>query len=315
MARIVSIGPAIQNIYVRSNFSTAMIGESAIFDQLLVVSKNSVDKISYSAGGSGVNAAVEFARHGHESIYIGSVARDSAGLGILNLFNHEGIDSSYTNIATKNSTGTSVVLLSNKSKKPTTLTAMGVAEEPVLDPSDLDLIQPDWLYASTGDLRALLKIFEKAKSIGTKVMFNPGKKELLETKKLLGLLEDVDILYVNKTEAASLVPGAVLSELLSHLCNYVETVIITDGAMGGIASNHAETYRFGIYEDIAVKDTSGAGDAFGAGFLAHLSSGKSFRTSLIYASANATSVVSKVGTTNGLLTGGEPLHPMLIQKI
>ena len=96
---------------------------------------------------------------------------------------------------------------------------------------------------------------------------------------------------------------------------YVKTVIITDGQMGGIATNGEESYRFGIYEDVPVRDTTGSGDAFGAGFLAHLTAGKSFRTSLIYASANATSVVTRVGTTKGLLTGTEPLHPMLIQKI
>ncbi|MBO7718463.1 ribokinase, partial [Candidatus Saccharibacteria bacterium] len=95
----------------------------------------------------------------------------------------------------------------------------------------------------------------------------------------------------------------------------VETVIITDGSMGGIASNGTESYRFGIYEDQKVKDATGAGDAFGSGFLAHLAAGYSFRNSLIFASANSTSVVSKLGANRGILTGKERLHPMPIQKI
>ena len=146
-------------------------------------------------------------------------------------------------------------------------------------------------------------------------MFNPGKLELEQKKKLLGLLEDVDILLLNKAEAAELVPGKVLAELLSHLANYVPTAIITDGSMGAIATDGKETYRFGIYEDVRVKDTTGAGDAFGSGFLAHLAAGNSFEDSLIFGSANSTSVVHQLGAKAGILTGKEDLHPMPIQRI
>ena len=46
-----------------------------------------------------------------------------------------------------------------------------------------------------------------------------------------------------------------------------------------------------------------------------ISPGKSFKESLIFASANSTAVVSKYGANKGLLTGSEKLHPMPIQKI
>ena len=100
-----------------------------------------------------------------------------------------------------------------------------------------------------------------------------------------------------------------------HLQNYVEIAIITDGAMGGIATDGKETYRFGLYEDVKPKDATGAGDAFGSGFLAHYADGKSFKSSLVFASANSTAVVSVLGANKGILTGAEKLHPMPIQKI
>ena len=112
-----------------------------------------------------------------------------------------------------------------------------------------------------------------------------------------------------------LVPGTMLIELLYHLSGYVKTVIITDGPMGGIAGNGEEIYRFGIYEDAKVKDSTGAGDAFGSGFLAHIVDGYSFKNSLIFASANSTAVVAKIGASKGILTGSERLHPMPIQKL
>ena len=85
--------------------------------------------------------------------------------------------------------------------------------------------------------------------------------------------------------------------------------------MGGIAGNREEIYRFGIYEDTKVKDATGAGDAFGSGFLAEYAKVRSFKQSLVFGSANSTSVVSYIGASRGILSGEARLHPMPIQKL
>ena len=320
MARIVSLGSALQDIYLidHDDFISSKVGEVEKLEAINVGSKVDIDRISFEVGGGGTNSAVTFARHGHETIFLGNVGTDPAGQAVESLLNEEGIDTSYIVHPKNTKTGVSVVLLDTKSGERTILTYRGAsARFNNLSEDDLDLIKPDWLYVTSlrGDMETLLRFFEKAHEIGCKVMFNPGKLELLEKKKLLGLLEDVDILLVNKVEASEIVPGKILEELLSHLSNYVKTVIITTGAMGAIATDGKETYRFGIYEDVPVKDTTGAGDGFGSGFLAHLASGKSFRESLIFGSANSTSVVSKLGAKAGILYGDEALHPMPIQKV
>ena len=320
MARIVSLGAALQDIYLvdHDDLAPTTIGGEAIFGKVLVGSKVDIDRISYEVGGGGVNSAITFARNGHEAIFLGNVARDSAGSAIVRVLDREGVDTSYVNFLERRSTGTSVILLDSKSGERTILTCRGASEQfGNFSEADLDLIQPDWLYVTTlrGDYDALARFIVKAKSIGTKVMFNPGVRELDDTTRLGKLLKYVDVLNVNKSEAARIVPGTVLTELLYHLNGYVPTAIITDGAMGGIAGNGTDTYRFGIYEDTKIKDATGAGDAFGSGFLAALASGKSFRSALIFASANSTAVVGKLGANRGALTGIEPLHPMPIQKI
>ena len=320
MAKIATIGTALQNVFLvdRNDLVSTQIGSEALFGKLLVGSKIDIDRISYEAGGGGINTAVSFARHGHEAILFSNVAKDSAGSTVLKTLNSESIDGTYMNFASRKGTGSSVILLDSNSSKKAELTYYGASEKfDNLSADDLEACQADWLYATglNGDVYTLLKFFEKAKSLGIKIAFNPGKQEFSDPKKLIGLIQDVDVLIVNKREANKIVGGAVLAEQLYHLNNYVDMVIITDGAMGGIATNGSESYRFGIYEDIKVKDTTGAGDAFGAGFLAHFAAGKSFRSSLIFASANATSVVSKIGATSGILTGAESLHPMPIQKI
>ena len=320
MARIVSLGSALQDIYLidHDDLVPTEIGETAIFGKVLVGSKVDIDRISYEVGGGGINSSITFARHGHEAVFMGNIAEDPAGTAVIKILAKEGIDDSYVNFLERKTTGSSVILLDSKSGERTILTCRGASEQFGNFPeSDLDLIQPDWLYVTTlrGDMDTLARFFKKAHKMGIKIMFNPGVRELRQEAKLAELLKYVDILNVNKSEAAEIVPGATLTELLYRLQNYVDTVIITGGPMGGIAGNGDETYRFGIYEDKKVKDATGAGDAFGSGFLAAIAAGKSFKSSLIFASANSTAVVSKLGANRGILTGQEKLHPMPIQKL
>ena len=320
MARIVSLGSALQDIYLidHDDLVSTEIGESAILGKIVVGSKVEIDRILYGVGGGGVNSAITFARHGHEAIFLGNLAHDSAGASIIKTLDKEGIDNSYVNFLERKSTGTSVILLDSKSGERTILTHRGASEQfGNFSENDLDLIQPDYLYVTTlrGDMDTLERFFKKAHNLGAKIMFNPGVEELNCHQELVSLLKYVDILVVNKSEAAKIVPGVLLSELLYHLGGYVETVIITDGSMGGVATDGREVYRFGIYEDVKVKDSTGAGDAFGSGFLAYIASGYSFQESLIFASANSSAVVAMFTANKGILAGNERLHMMPIQKI
>ncbi|MBR5389645.1 carbohydrate kinase family protein [Candidatus Saccharibacteria bacterium] len=320
MARIVSLGSALQDIYLidRDDFGSVEFGNVSMFKNLEIGSKYDIEKLNFFIGGGGTNSAVTFAKSGHEVIYLGNLGHDPAGEAVLKKLDEEGIDTSYISFPSRAKTGCSIILLDSKTGERTVLTFRGAsARFDNLSPSCLDYIQPDWLYVTTlrGDMGTLLDFFEKAHSIGTKIMFNPGVLELANPKQVLGLLNDVDVLLLNKREASELIGGSLLDELLNKLKNYCQTVIITDGAMGGIATNGEKTYRFGIYEEVRIKDTTGAGDAFGSGFLASLASGDSFRTALIFGSANSTAVVQNLGAKNGIITRDITLHPMPIQLI
>ncbi len=320
MARIVSLGAALQDIYLidHDDLGPTIMNGTTILGRVVVGSKVDIDKIHYDVGGGGVNSSITFARHGHETVLLGNISRDPAGSLIIKTLDKEGVDNSYLSFLERKATGASVILLDTKTGERTILTHRGASEQfGNISEKDLEMIQPDWLYVTTlrGDIDTLTRFFKKAQAMNIKIMFNPGIKELEYPKELLRLLKYVDVLNVNKLEAAMLVPGTVLTELFYRLSGYTKTVLITDGAMGGIAGNREEVYRFGIYEDTKVKDSTGAGDAFGSGFLAHLTAGCSFKNSLIFASANSTAVVSRIGASKGILNGTESLHPMPIQKI
>lgn len=321
MSRILAIGAAAQNIYMldRDDFVGVEVDEGvSVFSKMTIGSKIDIDKVFFEVGGSGANAAVTFARHGHETILMSNVGLDTAGDAVLACLDRENIDSSYVE-QIEGHTSCSVILLDVRHGDSTILNYRGTAANfNNLRVADLADIQPDWLYLTSlqGDMEKILEFFERAHDLGVKIMFNPGEAELQEPRKVIGLLDLVDVLLVNKVEAAQLVPGVLLTELVAHLANYCPTVLITDGIMGAIATNRQKTYRLGVYEQYRLRDHVGVGDAFGAGFLAKWAKkGTTFESALKFAAANATKVAQRYGAQAGILTGEEKLHPMPIQKI
>ena len=320
MSRIVTLGAATQDIYLldRDDFAGVELSqELSIFGEMQVGDKIDIDHVHFGVGGGGTNSATTFARFGHETIFIGSLGRDASGDAVLECLDRENIDNSYINYVDTH-TDCSVVLLDVRNAERTILAYRGASKySTALDPDDLESIQPDWLYATglRGDMHKLLHFFEKAHEVGAKVMFNPGPEELKENTKLIGLLELTDVLLVNKEEAAQIVPGTILTELTTRLHNYCPIVLITDGIMGAIATNGKETYRLSVYEQERVRDRTGAGDAFGSGFLAKYADGAKFKEALLYAAANASKVTQHYGAKQGIMTGTEVLHPMTIQEV
>jgi sugar/nucleoside kinase (ribokinase family) len=69
-----------------------------------------------------------------------------------------------------------------------------------------------------------------------------------------------------------------------------------------------------MYEDVKVIDRTGAGDAFGSGFLSQWAMGKTLKESIVFASANSTSVVTKIGAKKGILHAGIKLHDMPLHE-
>ena len=311
MSRVVCLGAALQDIFLASQ------GDIPLRNKIQSGEKTEVDQATYCVGGGGINTAVSLARHDHETILMSSIAHDVCGATVLELLDQENIDSSYMQIIDEGQTGCSIILV-DQDDDSAILTYYGTATQyNDLDEHDLELIHPDWLYITTlgGDFDTLNRFCDKARELNCKVMFNPGNLELANTKALIAFLSKVDILLVNKEEASQIVSGQLPEELLEQLQRHVETVIITADVMGGIASDGNEIWRFGLYEHTKVIDTTGAGDAFGAGFLAHYLSGHSFSDSLIFASANSTSVIGDLGATTGVLSSHTELHPMPIQQL
>ena len=158
------------------------------------------------------------------------------------------------------------------------------------------------------------KIVSYATKNDVKIMMNPSGVELADSRKLKPILEDVEVLSVNKEEAQELVSGETLEELVRHLTRYCPVVLVSDGPNGVVATDSKTIIRAGMYEDVKVVDRLGAGDAFSSGFLSQWALGKSLKDSVVFASANSTSVVTKIGAKTGILHQGAKLHEMPLHE-
>jgi sugar/nucleoside kinase (ribokinase family) len=106
--------------------------------------------------------------------------------------------------------------------------------------------------------------------------------------------EDVDLLFCNQEEAFALLNTEISQEALEYLAAQVETVAFTMGARGALVCEQHEMFYIDPRR-VNVVDTTGAGDAFAAGFLYGLTHEKSIFESGVLATAMAAEVIQHMG--------------------
>lgn len=318
MVKICTLGSASQDVFIsghgiESKFDPVV---NDYFEKFKSGAKLNVEKLYFATGGGATNAAVTFARQGLDSSAIIRVGRDVAAQNIISELDIENVENHNIIYDESDNTQYSTVLLTGGGER-TILIYRGVSDKhSSRDYEDVDFSQYEWLYVSSfgGAIDALDIVFQKATSSGVKIAFNPGGAELNNPDKLKPLLEDVEVLLVNKEEAQLIVEGENLDELVRHLLHYSKIAIISDGPNGVIASDGKSVVRAGMYEDVKVMDRTGAGDAFGSGFISYWATGKSLKDSIVFASANSTSVVTKIGAKSGILYKDARLHAMPLSE-
>jgi len=313
---IVTIGKATQDVFVKSSTSFEQhVHKGVAYEQLPVGQKLDLDEVVFATGGNVTNAAVTFARQGLHSRYMWCIGTDVASEAILQSLDSEGVDTAHV-IQKENYRASYSVIMMLTGGERTILNYKGTKLPSNTHDLDFSVIESgDWLYLSAlGDMDLLEKIITRAAKHGVKIMLNPAGAELAEIDKLRTLLEDVEILAVNKEEAQQIVSGQSMEELIRHAHHYCPVVIVSDGPHGAFATDGTTIVEAGMYEDVPVVDRTGGGDAFGSGFLSQYAQGASLKDAMIFASANSTSVVTKIGAKDGILHQGVKLHDMPIKE-
>lgn len=318
MVKILSIGKGTQDVFLRSDEFDPKTRGKKIFTELPLGIKMEVDEVDFCTGGNATNVAVTLARQGVESAYMWGLGNDPASESILHDLDEEGVDTANVIQSDEYQSGYSVIMIATNGER-TILNHRGNAYGRTGRHNfNLDSIKNyDWVYPTslgTGGIKLLRAIVEEAEKHGVKVMLNPAGPELQEKEKLIPLLENVDVLITNKEEMQQLVNGSTCEELARHALHYVPVAIVSDGPNGVVATDGTVMVRAGMYEDVPVVDRTGAGDAFASGFLSQWSQGKTLKESIIFASANSTSVVTKIGAKSGILQKNARLHEMPIKE-
>jgi ribokinase len=181
--------------------------------------------------------------------------------------------------------------------------------------ADFQDIKPDWIFLTSleGNFDILETVFKYAKYHNIKIAMNPGKKELEASDRLKKLIPQLTLLSMNKEEMQQLYNGETLHDMVKAANQDVHYVVVTDGPKGAVAADRWHIVTAGMYEDVPVIDRTGAGDAFSSGFTAMIAAGEPLEWAVTYASANSTSVVSKIGAKEGILRHTDEVHPMPLE--
>lgn len=263
----------------------------------------------FSTGGGATNAAVTFARQGFRVGSLIRVGNDQAGEDIIQRLKEEKISPLIIKDK-KEHTGYSTILVAPNGER-TILVHRGASHGFVKREIPWRSLRTKWAYISPGDIQPALmqEIVRALKKNNVQIAMNLSKRYIeMGAVRLKQLLRQLDIVILNREEASELteIPYQKERAIFKKFDEIVQGIaVVTDGSRGATISDGAYLYRAGIFKEKKVLDRTGAGDAFGSGFVAGLMQGNDITLALRLASANATAVVEHIGAQEGILTKKE----------
>ncbi len=229
-------------------------------------------------GGKGANQAVAAALAGAPVRLAGCVGDDANGARVRETLERAGVGLGLLQEATASTTGLAVVLVAADGENAI---AVSPGANHALTPGDVEALRPEVRRADVVlmqmelPVEVVLRAADVAADVATRVVLNLAPA----TQVPASLLAMVDVLVVNRTEAAHLLGDApagrdgllrAAEELRSR---GPAAVVITDGAEGAVVADGASTTHRPAARADEVVDTSGAGDAFVGVLAAGLSRG------------------------------------------
>lgn len=316
MYDIVVIGSATRDAFFKSrDFRVREQLESKTGKEMCLElgAKIAIPEVIFTTGGGGTNIATTLARQGFKTACISRVADDVSGGEIKKELKQEGIGD-FLQIDPIRKTAYSLILVTEEGER-TILEFRGANDylsEREIDWKKLKMNKSGWLYLDSlaGNKEILSQAIKWAKDNNLKIAFNPGKSEINFGKELQQYLNEIDIFILNEDEAA-IVAGIKYEtkkeeEIFSELDKAVKGIVVmSKGPRGVVVSDGKNRYSAGI-PDSPVIDRTGAGDAFGSGFVSgYIQSNGGIAYAIQLGTANATSVVQYFGAKKGILKKGD----------
>ena len=303
---VVTFGSAFVDVYLQSpDFKMIKTSSSPTGVALCEVygGKIAVEEQVITSGGGATNVAVGLERLGLQTACVCCVGEDDWGLYVRKELKKEGVSLLYVQ-QVSDPTSYSTMLVSKEGGR-SALVYRRASNKLSWHKVDWNKLTPKWFYVSSlgGDLTMLTKIVRVAQTKGIKIAMNPGSKEIQAEEKLKAFLPSLEVLLVNRQEAARLTRHEFsnMKAIVADVAKLgVKVVAITEGGKGATVVQGGKAIKLPAYKT-KVREETGAGDAFGCGLVAGLVKGYSVDKALKLGLANGASVVEHFGPKKGLL--------------
>ena len=270
-----------------------------------------VDEANLTIGGSGGILACGAARLGLRTAFCGVVGDDLFGRFVREELMGHGVDIGGLVVQPGRPTGVTVVMSTPDDRAM--LTASGTIGDLRAELIDLRLLHSarhvhvSSFFLQQGLASDLPELFQEIRSRGGTVSLDPNWDPSGEWDGgLMRLLPRLDVFLPNAMEAMRMARISDLDQAIARLRAQTSTVVIKNGGSGAIASSLGETVRVPGFP-VQVRDATGAGDSFDAGFLATWLDGQSMERCLAVGNACGALSTQAVGGAAGQPTMKEAL--------
>lgn len=308
---VICVGSSSVDVFVQTPFAAHLrrwkSGKRKDFQAYPVGSKILINNLLFSTGGGGTNTAVALSRLGLKTAFLGKMGAGANAFAISDELKREKVIS--LAVCQKGGrTGYSIILDSIGHDR-TILTAKGSNND--LQPGEIPWkkLHTLWFYFSSmlgRSFQAQKKIARFAAKKNIPIAYNiSGYLAKKGINFLKPILQHTTVFILNREEALLLTKKRAPEKAFKVLNGLgIKYIVITDGQHGATAYHKHHSYRISAAR-IKVIETTGAGDAFAASFLAGMIKTKDIVFSLKLAKENAESVIQHHGAKNRLLTWKE----------
>lgn len=272
----------------------------------LLLEENPAYPIDVQAGGSAANTIIGLAKLDIPCGFVGIVATDAYGKLLISEFKNRKVDVSNLVIKKSDIQTPSGLVEAYVDRKGRRLLFVKPGVNSMLEESDIDInyIKKNLIlhlssFVDDKQLEIQNKIISKLPK-DLIVSFSPGS--LYVNRGLRGiraLVERADILFLDRKEIYQLTGKGYRRSAISLLNKSSKTIIVTLGEEGCFVATRKEQFQLKTRKVKAV-DTTGAGDAFAAGFLYGLAKGQNIHRCAEIGNALASISIKRVGSRAGL---------------
>tara|TARA_B100000029_G_scaffold7162_1_gene7590 strand:- start:2071 stop:2997 length:927 start_codon:yes stop_codon:yes gene_type:complete len=304
--KILGIGNAIVDVLCKVS-DEFLIKHSLTKSTMKLIDETEFEKLLSSlkieetiSGGSVANSIVGLSQLGNKVGFIGKVSDDVLGRKYEDGLNKENVKYLYRKKKEPIPTGSCLILITPDSERTmcTFLGTAGKISEDDVNKKHIKNSEIVFLEGYLWDEGDPKKAFDLAITHSNKVAMSLSDLFCVERHKpyFLELVKNkLDIIFANEQEILSLINAKSFNEVISFSKEIKKNIIITRGEKGAISINSDEITECDAQPNLKIKDLTGAGDLFAAGYLHGLINNFSVKESLIKGTELSSKIIQRIG--------------------